>query len=521
MFTQWLSDQSAIRCILVEVSVKSGSEITRYLSNRPFKSAGTDTPAHTVYNPLIRGSSVRTVERINVLNATAALSYGDIELDNTDGSIDDWLGDIWSNRPINVLLGDVRWARADFQVIFSGVVEDIGSRSRTSLNLKLRDKLQRLNTPVTETVLGGSTANKNQLIPLTFGECHNISPLLTNPATLEYQVHDGQMERLIEVRDNGVPVAATEVLATGKFNLQVQPFGRITASVQGDKPTGTWNNTAKKIIERLITSYGEVNSRFDSGDLDLSNLSLFDVANPQPLGVYLPSRENVLSICNRIAASVGARLVMSREGKLRLIKIQLPVPGTPFEITADDVLESSLRIIEKLPVQAGVKLGFAKNWTIQDPLDTRIPNEHKDLYSREWLTVTAKDNLVRNEYRLDGKPEQIDTYFLTEADASIEATRLLDMFKVPCFIVGFDAPARLLQLELGQAVTVTYPRFGLDNGKSGMVVGLSPDWDRGRIAVEILIHGAGMTMMVHKRGDTFLQEVIVYDSNGSPVNLTG
>lgn len=487
-YASWLVDQSAIRCILIEVQAKSGgSETNRFLSSRPFKSANTDTPADTVYNPIIVGSSVRTVERMSVTDESASVSFGDIELVNVDGSIDTWLSDIWSNRTINVLHGDVRWARADFQVIFSGVVEDIGSRSRNTLNLKLRDKLQRLNTPVTEAVLGGSTNNKNQLIPLTFGECHNISPLLTNPATLEYQVHNGQIERIIEVRDNGVPVGATPTLATGKFTLVAQPFGKVTASVQGDKPSATWNNTVKKIIERLVTAYGEANSRFASGDLDSSNLTAFDTANPQVIGLYLAQRENLLSLCNRIAATVGSRLVMSRTGQLRLIKVELPAPGTPFAITKDDVLVGSMRITEKLAVQPGVKLGYCKNWTVQEPLDTRIPNAHKDLYAREWLTTYAKDEAVKTDYKLDGEPDQQDTYLLTEADAAAEATRILSMFKTPRFIVEFDATARALQLELGQAVTITYPRFGMDAGKSGMVVGLSPDWDKSQVTVEVLI----------------------------------
>lgn len=486
-YVEWLSDQSAIRCILVEVSVKSGTETTRYLSNRPFKSASTDTPANTVYEPIVIGSSVRTVERISVIDQSASISFGDIEMVNNDGSIDSWLNDIWSNRSVKVLLGDVRWERADFEVIFNGITEDIGSRSRDTLNLKIRDKLQRLNTPVTETTLGGATNNKNQLIPLTFGECHNVSPLLTNPATLEYQVHGGQMERLIEVRDNGVPVTATPNLTTGKFTLAVQPFGRITASVQGDKPSATWNNTAKKIVERLVTGYGETTNRFVSGDLDTSSLGTFDAVNPQVLGVHLSQRENVLNICNQVAATVGARMVMSRAGLLKLIKIELPAPGTPFEITTDDVTVGSMQISQKLTVQAGFKLGYARNWTIQESLDTRIPNEHKDLYAREWLTTSAKDATTKTDYRLDGEPEQIDTYLLTEANAATEATRLLDLFKTPRFIVSFDANARLLQLELGQAVTVTYPRFGLDAGKDGMVVGLSPDWDSATISVEVLI----------------------------------
>jgi hypothetical protein len=486
-YVEWLSDQSAIRCILVEVSVKSGAETTRYLSNRPFKSASTDTPANTVYEQIVIGSSVRTVERMSVVDQSASMSFGDIEMVNNDGSIDSWLNDIWSNRSVKVLLGDVRWERADFEVIFNGIVEDIGSRSRDTLNLKIRDKLQRLNTPVTETTLGGTTNNKNQLIPLTFGECHNVSPLLTNPATLEYQVHGGQIERLIEVRDNGVPVTATPNLTTGKFTLAVQPFGRITASVQGDKPSATWNNTAKKIIERLVTGYGETTNRFVSGDLDTSSLGTFDAVNTQVLGVHLSQRENVLNICNQVAATVGARMVMSRAGLLKLINIELPAPGTPFEITTDDVMVGSMQISQKLPVQAGFKIGYARNWTVQESLDTRIPNEHKDLYAREWLTTSAKDATTKTDYRLDGEPEQIDTYLLTEANAATEATRLLDLFKTPRFIVSFDANARLLQLELGQAVTVTYPRFGLDAGKDGMVVGLSPDWDNATVSVEVLI----------------------------------
>lgn len=487
-YTDWLSDTSAARCILVEVSVRSsGVETTRYLSSRPFRSSSGDTPASTLYTPIVIGSSVKTVERMSVLDQFASVSFGDIEIDNLDGSYDSWLDDVWSNRSITVLLGDVNWMRSDFGVIFTGIVEDIGSRSRDVLNLKIRDKLQRLNTPVTETTLGGSTNNKNQLIPLTFGECHNISPLLTNPATLEYQVHGGQIERLIEVRDNGVPVAATATLSTGKFTLSVQPFGKITASVQGDKPSSTWNNTAKKIIERLVTGYGETTNRFTSGDLDTSNLTSFDSANPQVLGVHIPARENVLNICNVVAATVGARLVMSRAGLLKLIKVDLPASGTPFAITTDDIILGTLSISQKIPVQAGFKIGYAKNWTIQDALDTRIPNAHKDLYAQEWLTVTAKDATTKTNYRIDGEPEQIDTFFLTESDASTEATRLLNLFKTPRFIVAFDATARSFQLELGHAVTITHPRFGMSGGKSGMVVGLSPDWSSGIVSVEVLV----------------------------------
>ena len=47
--------------------------------------------------------------------------------------------------------------------------------------------------------------------------------------------------------------------------------------------------------------------------------------------------------------------------------------------------------------------------------------------------------------------------------------------------------AHLLGLELGQAVTLTAPRWGLNAGQLGQVVGLSRDWLAGRIDVEVLI----------------------------------
>ena len=132
-----------------------------------------------------------------------------------------------------------------FGLMFDGIIEDLQARDRNVLNLVIRDKLQRLNTPVTETLLVAAPANKDRLIPVLLGECHNIEPLLTNPATLEYQVHGSAMEDFIEVRDNGVVVSVTESVSTGKFTLSAALKGTITCSAQGDKPS-TYSNTVQQ-----------------------------------------------------------------------------------------------------------------------------------------------------------------------------------------------------------------------------------------------------------------------------------
>lgn len=136
---------------------------------------------------------------------------------------------------MKVFVGDVRWPRSDFRLVFDGITDSVGSTARNRINLKVGDKLLRLNSPVTEHKLGGSTSNADKLVPLCFGECHNVEPLLVDSSVNEFQVHDGPIESIIEVRDDGVPVAFTPFLSTGKFRLAAQPSGQVTASVQGSK----------------------------------------------------------------------------------------------------------------------------------------------------------------------------------------------------------------------------------------------------------------------------------------------
>lgn len=487
-FTAWLTDQKAVRCVLVEaVSSVNGSNVTRYLSSKNY----TDNVAGRIYDPIIAAESIQLVERMSV-DGQPSMSFGDIELYNLDGALDSWLRDIWVNKNITILIGDVRWLRADFTTIFSGTIDDIDSRSANTINIKVRDKLQKLNTPISEVRLGGASVNKNELIPLSFGECFNVKPLLSNPATLEYRVHQGgissnTIEGAIEVRDNGVPVGFSyvESLVKTRFTLTAQPFGQVTASIQGIKDSSTWINTVSKIIQKIVTTYGGEN-KLVSGDLDTSQLATFDTANPQPVGLYVESRENTLSVCNQLAASVGAQLVMSRLGKLQLLKIDLPAAGT-FDITTDDIIQNSLSITNKFPVQAALKLNYCKNWSVQTGLLTGIPEEHKKMYASEWASVTVEDTTVKADYALDAEPQPVDTLLLKESDAIAEATRLLNIYKNPVVVVSFDGFPQLVELVLGQAVTVTYPRFGLDSGANGQVIGLSINWSNLTVKVDVLL----------------------------------
>ncbi len=478
-FTDWLK-KGGRYTLLVEVD----TTVPRYLSTVAYTTLPTDSPANRVYSPIVSGG-VAFTETLP-LDGSATLSVGDIELNNDDGLLDSWLDDVWVNKPIRIYIGDVSWVRADFRLIFTGIVDNINSRAANRLNISLRDKLQRLNTPVSETLLGGTTPNKDRLIPLCFGEVHNVEPLLVDPATLKYKVHGSAIERLIEVRDNGVPVGINESLIDGTFTLVAQQAGTITCSVQGDKPT-TYSNRIADTITRLVTGYGKVSDRLTTADIDTAQFAAFNTEHPQPVGVYLNDRSNVIEVCQQLASSVGAQISMSREGLLRLLKITLPATGTPLVVTPSDYVAKSLEIKERVDVQAAIKVGYCKNYTTQTGLNTGLPASHKDLFMQEYLSVTAKNQSVADTYKLNTEPVQTDTLLLTESDATAEANRLLTLWQQPRTVYTFVGYSHLLTIPLGQALTLVSPRFGLSEGKTGIVVGIQSDWVSRRVTIEVLI----------------------------------
>lgn len=481
-FIAWLKSDGALRCVLVEaVASVSGTETTHYLSSGNYVTTAADTPASTAYTACISGGC-EISERLSLDEGGGAMAFSDIEIGNEGGEFDAWLGYIWRNRAVQVYYGDVRWDRADFRLMFDGIIDDLQARDRNVLNLVIRDKLQRLNTPVTDTTLGGSTANKDRLIPVLLGECHNITPLLTNPATLEFQVHGGAIEDIIEVRDNGVVVATTDNLSTGKFILSQALKGTITCSVQGDKPSA-YANTVSQLVQRLATGYGT--DPYDSGDLDATNLADFDTDHPQPVGVYLAETASVLAVCQQLAASVGAQVVMSATGLLRLIRVGLPAPGTAVQVNHTTMVQGTLKIAQRVPVRPAVRLGYCKNWTVQTGLQTGIPAEHKDLYAEEWLTVTSTDATVATAYKLAEEAKQEDTLLLATTDAQDEADRRCDLRKAQRTVYACNNYADLMLAELGNAATLTATRYSLSAGVSGQITAITRDLLGARVGLEV------------------------------------
>lgn len=665
-YTAWLKDQSAIRCVLIEADVKvGGSVVTRYLSNRGYVTRPSDTPANTSYLPRVVGG-IKVGRKLS-LDSSIQLSFGDIELTNFDGLLDSWADDYWVNRSIKIYLGDSSWVRSDFRLVFSGITTGIDTRKRDSVNIKISDKLQRLNYPVSETKLGGTSSLADNLIPLLFGECHNIEPLLVDASVNEYQIHNGPVESIFEVRDNGIPVLYTPFVSTGKFRLNQAPAGQITCSAQGymrsqnmlqyseafdnvywtkssctatanatvapdgtttaekltentaasvthffsrnlvftagqyytfsvyikaagrtgcrvslsstlfaggpnlyvnltdgsitstvdctyavasvgngwyrcslsalcdtsgtggaslfptippftstytgdgtsgiyvwgaqvelgDSPsayvkttTATANifpRTTAELIRVVSTQYGSATNMLASADIDWTNFEAFNTANPQPVGIYLKSRANVLDVCNQLASSLGARLTVGNTGLVGLVKLELPqsTPGTSIGVS--DFVDRSIEVSQLVPVVASIKLGYCKNWTVQETLAAGLVINTVALFNEEWLTVTRTDSAASTNYNLFVDPEMTETLLLVNVDAVNEANRRLNIFNVQRKVIRYRGFYHLIFENLGASQTITHPRFGLASGKTGQIISITTDLLSPHVDFEVLI----------------------------------
>lgn len=220
-----------------------------------------------------------------------------------------------------------------------------------------------------------------------------------------------------------------------------------------------------------------------------TNLTPFDSTVTANVGFFTNSRVNALETCQEIASSVGAYLVTDISGKFKLVQLQADIASTPaYYVTAQDMEERSLQISEKLAIEGSVKLAYCKNWTVQtDGLAAGLDIQSDTLFRKDWFYTISKDDSILAKYKQNTEFPQKDTFLIVETEAAAEAARLLTIKKSPRFIYTATYFSHMLLVELGDTINIKYPRFGLDNGKTGMVVSINRDWLKGRITIGVFI----------------------------------
>lgn len=483
-YDAWLKADNKRRTLLVEAKAYSGgAEVTRYFATTAFVSTPTDTPANTSYDDIIREVPYFSARIPEVFGGRSEAGWGDIVIINESGVRDAWLNDAWDGRALKMYLGDPTWPKSDFRVILTGVSADLVAHDRNRLALRIRDKSWALNVPLQKTLVGGTTAYKDKPKPVCYGEVFNVEPPLIDAGLHKYQVHDGAVNAISDVRESGLTVAGyTADIATGTFTIPAAAAGRITADVQGAKPGGTYLTKAADIIKDIVTT----RTALTAADVDTTNFTAFNTTAPQKIGFFAQDFQSVAAALDEIITSVGGFWCFDRTGLLTLGQFVAPSGTEALALVSDDVSQKGLRIVDRIPPVKTYRLGYKRNHTLQaDGLAGAVTEANRAEYRVEYRVKSAINAGVETTYLLAASPDEVGTLLADATEAQTECTRRATLWGSLRFRYEARAFAAPFTVRLGQVVKLTHPRFGFSAGKLATVVGTRWYPTRKRVVMEL------------------------------------
>jgi len=486
-FLAWLRT-STERMVLVEADVWSGGGVvTRYMSNRGWVSAPTDTPASTAYDDIVLDVPGIRAQMADALQGRSVVSFGDIEIGNWSGERDSWLTDAWDGRPLRIYLGDASWAKSDFRLVFNGATADIQAHGTSRLTLRLRDRQIVLDRPMLSAVVGGTGSTAGQRIPCCYGQVYNAEPLMVDATARRYQVHDGQIQAITAVRSNGEvvnPANYTVDLATGTFVTAFSIPGTITCDVQGSATGGLYINRVGDIFGRILTERGLLTA----GDIDGSAVVNLNHDSPGVVGLYVrDDSTTVLDALDALITGVGGYYAVARDGTFTGGLFAAATGSPLMTITDDDLVVGGVELSRRIIPLKSVRLGYDRNWAPGGTISTNVTDEATRARLRDEYRIASAVTSGSAQYLLATDSDVIPTVFVSATDATTEATRRAGLYGVLRRVFTLRATLAAQPLRLGNVVALDLSRFGLAGGVLARVIGLRESITTDSVEVEVWV----------------------------------
>jgi len=472
--------------------------VTKYFSSHGFATLSTDTPANTHYEegvvqPLFFNRNISDLNGLSISN-------GSIEINNLHGKFDSLLeGFSIDGREIKVLMGRPEWNRSQFGTLFQGSANS-WEGDLNSLTIDLRDGMHKINVEVqTNFYLGtggleGSNDLKGKRKPLCYGQVFNIPAIIVDTANLIYQVHDGKIQDVTSVYDRGVSLTKVSSAPSlgeyrvsssiGTFTLGGSPDGTVTADVQGDNSTSYITRTAD-IIERIV----KTKSGLGSSKIDSTSFTQFNLDSTASIGIWISEERTIPDVLNELVSAVGGFTGFTKDDKLQIGILKDPESSTAKQtFKKQDILsiEQGTLPDDLHPAVWRRQVGYQKNYRIQTDIAGSVASTKRSFIQEGWRIATKADALVKTRHLLAKDPLFVPALYINSSDAENEAQRLLDLYKVKRYLYTVIIK-QIGGLDLNDVVTVDYPRWNLNGGKKGRIVGISIDAQNNQSILTLLI----------------------------------
>jgi len=440
-----------------------------YFSTHGFRSGASDSPPSTLFEARLK-TPINFTDKMfsgnNIFGGTST-SFGDIEINNADGALDDYLELAWDGTQVDIYLGGLDFDLNDYELVQSAIIQDV-IWNLESISIKLRDRRAELEGPVQEEVYEVASGVDGNAKPLVFGKVYNIQPTLVDETNLiyEYAYNPAGTPSLDAVYFNGVLATLTTDYTDngdGTFTLTGDPLGRVTCDVETTHGSITYTGTAANLIKSILThKAGFVwPDDFDETAFDaLDSTTPADTSSDPSdwtMGVYInDTRITFEQVLDYLAASVGAYWTFTQENKLTLKEIKLAT-------SSKDIDETLIKTIKRTrtPIPAHrVTCGYAKNYTVMAESEIGATSTRKQFSQFEYRYVYQESTDVSDAHQ--SRELAIDGAWTVSVPPQHLATRLLayfgddqNIYEVVCQDAG-------TRVQLGDTITLQHSRFNLD-----------------------------------------------------------
>lgn len=507
-----------MRCIAT-LSVDFNFKI--YAASAPFMTDGDDTPAQRPFEPTIDQpiSFTRSILGGNLGIGQFTIGDGTLTLVNTDANYDNLI-DRYAidGRDVTIKIGRLSDALngrygANFFTIFKGTSPG-WNVDEQFLTVTLRDYGYKLSLPLQANLYGGTGGADGgadlagKRIPVGYGTALNISAPLVAPSLLLYQVNDGSVQDITAVYDRGASLtkgadypsyallAAGAVaggtyatcLAGGYFRLGSSAAGTVTADIKGDNSGAGYVETTADIIRRIVGTRTVLN---DPADIYGPAFDFVNAAQPAPVGYWSAPDDNsaAADVIARLMNGIGGWGGFRRNGKFE-IGIFLAPSGPPTARYAREDIETLTR--EALPTGVNpppwrFRVGYQRNYTVQTDIAGSVNADRIAFLAEQYRTGDASSAAVQSDHPFAQDPAVIEGYFANQADAAAEAARLLALYRKSAALFRILIDQRGFTTNLGETVSVTFPRWDLTLGRLMRIIQIAEDGQKN--TVELVCFG--------------------------------
>ena len=434
----------AERILLLHIARSDANATTYRISSKGYATESTDTPASTLYSAILAGLPEFRRTLNEPWDGGASTGFGTVTLSDDQAAYTNSVpasGFATMTLPrgsvVTVKMAAPRhlYPLADAITLAVGRVNRVGGDSDDRRTIEIVDQ--------TKTIAAAPITVTPSVGPLTYGECYHITPVLTDPGTLKYAVHDGAVQSIDAVYDDGVPVTFTATASAGTFTLALAPVGKVTADVKGAKPTisgtPTYVTSTQAIMEQLISRAG------------VTGLSTSFSLPSDTIGYHIPASTTLGQCLTDLAGGCAGYWLINRTGTLVVAQYPLPASGgTTFDGTA---------LIDQV------------TWTEWDRLHNPIRYLYKPNWSPGLQAKPAATTAVANFLAGQGEVGSVSitpaaettytespifkTYFAGNSAAQTVAERLRTLYSVPRKLMECTLPYSET-LSIGSTLTLSF-----------------------------------------------------------------